>query len=292
MKNQRGFIQIPLLVAIIAGVLVVGGGGYLGIKQYKNYQAEKTEKEKLSQEKEKQTQEQQKALESTQAEIEKLKKESIDAQRKQTILEKKITTTKNLSLIIKEWRPRVARLTCVWRPSSGNNITITGTGFLDIKGSILTNEHVMVINTGTKKVNASVCYVTFPDNPKVYENNRSYDVIWGGDVDVGSIFINADATLDEIASKEVNWCNNKASIGDEVVILGYPTIGGSENEITATEGIISGYDGNYYVTSAKIDKGNSGGAAILVKNNCYLGIPTQAAIGSIESLGRILRFGN
>src|SRR3989338_990621 len=43
MKNIKGFIQIPLLIAIIAGVLVVGGGGYLGVKQYKNLQSDKQE---------------------------------------------------------------------------------------------------------------------------------------------------------------------------------------------------------------------------------------------------------
>ena len=38
MKNQRGFIQIPILIAIIVGVLVVGGAGYVGVKQYQSHQ--------------------------------------------------------------------------------------------------------------------------------------------------------------------------------------------------------------------------------------------------------------
>lgn len=33
MKNQRGVIQIPILIAIIAGILVVGGTGYLVVKK-------------------------------------------------------------------------------------------------------------------------------------------------------------------------------------------------------------------------------------------------------------------
>lgn len=33
MKNQRGFIQIPILIVIIAGILVVGGAGYLVVKK-------------------------------------------------------------------------------------------------------------------------------------------------------------------------------------------------------------------------------------------------------------------
>jgi len=53
MKIQKGFIQIPILIpiliAIIMGVLVIGGGSYFGIKQYQNYQAKKTEKAEQTQ---------------------------------------------------------------------------------------------------------------------------------------------------------------------------------------------------------------------------------------------------
>ncbi|MFH1454866.1 MAG: hypothetical protein ABIF22_00885 [bacterium] len=45
MKTQKGFIQIPILVAIIAGILIVSGTGYIGIKKYGNYQEEKITKE-------------------------------------------------------------------------------------------------------------------------------------------------------------------------------------------------------------------------------------------------------
>lgn len=45
-KTQEGFIQIPLLIAIIMGVLVIGGAGYIGVRQYQNYQAEKIVQEK------------------------------------------------------------------------------------------------------------------------------------------------------------------------------------------------------------------------------------------------------
>jgi len=59
--------------------------------------------------------------------------------------------------------------------------------------------------------------------------------------------------------------------------------------ITATEGIISGFAADYYVTSAKIDHGNSGGAAIEVQRDCYLGIPTYTQT-DIESLARVLKW--
>ncbi len=49
MKSQKGFIQIPLLIAIVAGVLILGSAGYFGVKQYQNYQLAKIEKEKIIQ---------------------------------------------------------------------------------------------------------------------------------------------------------------------------------------------------------------------------------------------------
>lgn len=78
-----------------------------------------------------------------------------------------------------------------------------------------------------------------------------------------------------------------AEIGDEVAIIGYPSIGSTVGP-TLTRGSISGRENSYYVTDAKIERGNSGGAAVLVKKNCYLGIPTSVVSGSLESLGRIL----
>lgn len=72
------------------------------------------------------------------------------------------------------------------------------------------------------------------------------------------------------------------------MVLGYPSYGTDYLEITAIEGIVSGYDGEYYTTSAKIEQGNSGGVAISQKGNCYLGIPTAVKLGVFESLGRIL----
>jgi flagellar basal body-associated protein FliL len=47
-KNSKGFIQIPILIAIIAGVLVLGGAGYFGVKQYQNYQLQKTKELEFS----------------------------------------------------------------------------------------------------------------------------------------------------------------------------------------------------------------------------------------------------
>lgn len=81
---------------------------------------------------------------------------------------------------------------------------------------------------------------------------------------------------------------NQIQIGDNVRILGFPYAGG--DNITVTEGIVSGHVdkiSGLYITSAKIDHGNSGGAAIDISKNCFLGIPTVARAGELESYGGI-----
>lgn len=40
MNSQKGFIQIPILVAIIIGVIVVGGVGYVGIQKFRGQKTE------------------------------------------------------------------------------------------------------------------------------------------------------------------------------------------------------------------------------------------------------------
>lgn len=279
MKTQRGFIQTPFLIAIIAGILVLGGVSYFGVKQY-----QKSQQENLT--KEQQAQEQQKELEQAQAEIKKLKQESETAKTKQQQLEQTIKATpkpaptNSLTSIIKSWRPRIAYVDCSYK----YGLEAVGSGLLD-GGFILTNTHVFKYGGVLIPL---ACKITLPNRNVIYNADVSGSVIYGGGVDIASINVsNTDSYTDGLDAQKINFCKRKADIGESVVILGYPYIG-STNDITATEGIISGYDGYSYVTSAKLEHGNSGGAAILTKDNCYLGIPSSAAVGTTESLGRIL----
>ena len=75
-------------------------------------------------------------------------------------------------------------------------------------------------------------------------------------------------------------------VGNKVLVLGYAGVGGSN--LTAKEGIISGFDNVYTSTSAKIEQGDSGGGAFLPDSDCLIGMPTYSVSGRIESLGRIL----
>lgn len=78
-------------------------------------------------------------------------------------------------------------------------------------------------------------------------------------------------------------------IGEHLSILGYPAVGGET--LTITDGIVSGFelvDGvRYFKTSAKIERGVSGGMAIR-DSGCLLGVPTFVRRGQLESIGRIL----
>jgi len=275
MKNQRGFIQIPFLIAIIAGVLVLSGGGNWGYSKFKIYKSEQIKKEQ-------QSYELQKALEKTQKEIETLKiKES-------TRTKGESVKAKSIPDIIKEWRKRIVLIVC--EEIQGGSGTLMKFSDSDVV-NVITNKHVIKINNERLP---KYCDIKFP----LEEIGTGYigsvqgsDMTISGAYDLTTIrFKYPNEYTKQATPTQDSICKEKPAIGDSIVILGYPAIGSFE-DITATEGIISGYDDEYYVTSAKVESGNSGGAAILVKNNCYLGIPTLSIRGKLESLARILDAG-
>lgn len=228
----------------------------------------------------------------------------------------------SLTAIIKEWRPSAAYVECYWNYAAGGAwyYKQSGSGLLAILSSqptVITNKHVVY---SSQYGVATECDFAFPDDKYVFYSVRTADVpAHDGLPDnpvIGQIQYTADGNDIAYLSgfKEYNngynytpplsvqqrakdgsfACKSTPSIGDPLVILGYPVYGSgvtsvfSKIEITATEGIVSGNDSGYYTTSAKIDHGNSGGLAIDTTNDCYMGIPTASYTGSIESLGRIL----
>ena len=247
-----------------------------------------------------------------------------------------ITTTKQKSLadIIAQWRKSTAYVECYWVNPSTRQVYLkqSGSGLLVMLGTndmptVITNRHVV---TDSQYGTASECDAVFPgDKYAFYSINNLYRPAYTDyTVPSNPLSIPADPTNGQINldnTKDVAFlsdfkkndvdlvpptislenravsgnfpCASDPSIGDPIVILGYPSYGSgagtitsvfSHLEITATEGIVSGNDSGYYTTSAKIEHGNSGGLAIDETNNCYLGIPTASYTGEIESLGRIL----
>lgn len=220
-------------------------------------------------------------------------KELVRTAQKLSDLEKGViaVTPYNTAQIISEWRPKIAYIECDWKNSSGLVYqTLSGSGILTQEKNgypaIVTNQHVVVDpSTGAP---TSLCRTQIPDYNKtittgtaqISKSSAGYD--WAR-IDLDS----SDSYINSIASRTFRVCSETPSLGTNIVILGYPGIG-SQTDITATEGIISGYDNNYFITSAKVEHGNSGGAAILLQKNCYLGIPTFTKTGGLESLARIL----
>lgn len=187
--------------------------------------------------------------------------------------------------LIKKWSKQVGFLTC-YSNVGGENIPIQTASvyvhkFTDGGVRGMTNKHAVENAYGGV---LSGCSISIPGT--YYD--VSTQIIPHSTYDVAQIIL-PDSDFTRTLQKNDKACykeNITPELGDEVLILGYPGIGA--DSLTVTEGIISGVDYPYFTTSAKIDHGNSGGAAILVEDDCLLGIPTGSVVGEIESLGRIL----
>jgi len=338
--KQRGFIQIPILIAIIIGTIIVSGVGYFGIIKYENYQAEKIEQKKqakLNQKaEEEQKQKLQGLLELQGEELEKQKIEIEALKEKPSVIiqniEEKVNTpatskAESRADIIEQWTPNIAYIVCNFTLTGSPKfmadmraygvdtkpITLIGSGFvrsITTKHSpapvvaIITNRHVLTAHNGFS--GPSSCEVTLPGNHKYIFNKGDYyfqtENGESGDIefidgkpyiipatDAGWLWVrNPDSYIKELATKS-KLCDVLPRMGDDVIILGYPGIG-SASGITATEGIVSGVEDKYFITSAKVEHGNSGGVALFRDQNCYFGIPTFAHSGAVESLARILNY--
>lgn len=199
------------------------------------------------------------------------------------------------SAVVAQWQNRIARVSCTFSDGStstgaGTITSITGYGLVAV-----TNAHVITDEAGSAPRVCTVRVSGLGERVIRYsaDNPQFFDFIKGG-LDLAYIRIstpesatdNGAFTIQSMPRSQI--CSETPQLGDKLVILGYPW-DGSQSGITATQGVVSGFDGKFYVTDAKIDQGNSGGAAILLNNRCWLGIPSAAVVGFIESYGRILR---
>jgi S1-C subfamily serine protease len=231
-----------------------------------------------------------------QAEIDALKKtvEDLKNQKPQTVIKEVPAKSTSITDIVSEWGPVIPIVVCNFRDSNGilvESYEGSATLFESKSGKFLvvTNKHLVNNSIGNF---ANDCQIQFPNDSQIFTALTSdISTAYTNGADGALIRINnPDNNLKElISNSKKRFCSSMPNVGDQIVVLGYPAIGASSG-VTATEGIISGYDGDYYVTSAKVDHGNSGGAAIDVKNNCDLGIPTYVTSGQLESLARILKW--
>lgn len=165
----------------------------------------------------------------------------------------------------------------------------TGSGsIISPDGLILTNAHVVLSDPYYEVMNLIVAITTSQDQPPV--PMYSAEVLQAdAALDLAVIRITGDAQGNPIDSSSLNLPtipigdSDTLQLGDSIVILGYPGIGGET--ITLTRGEVSGFTadrafGNrgFIKTSATIAGGNSGGMATN-SNNELIGIPTQVGYG-------------
>lgn len=179
-------------------------------------------------------------------------------------------------------------------------ITESGGGsgtILSDKGIVLTNYHVLVNPEGGIHEDLVIAINENSFRPaverfraRVLETSEKYDCAlleiyegyYGRPIPENYTFPH----FERVSYKEMN-------LGDEVNIIGYPTIGGSGSRgtINFTKGILSGgeqiEDGYVLKTDALISGGNSGGAATDSRFR-LLGIPSFVIEEDTESMGYII----
>ena len=180
--------------------------------------------------------------------------------------------------IVKAWQPYVVKVTCTSLDSQGNTkSSSSGSGFLSsdpVRGaSILTNKHIFYNSDG---ISSDYCDIYFSESKDVvrvekkdrYISNKGYDkgtlVISKPSEYVASLINNS-----QITSRDCK--NTKPDSTDDLVILGYP-----KDSVSYSRGKITGYTERFFVSSAIITDGYSGGISVSLKDNCYLGIPTYS----------------
>ncbi len=163
-------------------------------------------------------------------------------------------------------------------------------------GLIITNWHVVASNSGMPSENIII-------NLNLDSTNPPKEIFRGRVIDY---LVEEDLALIEITEGFYgqpipdNYFfpyfelaeNPMLGIGEEIAIIGYPSVGGSGSRVTITytKGIISGYDRNPFgiilKTDAEINSGNSGGAAI---NEFFelVGIPSSVIGEETGQLGYI-----
>lgn len=302
MENQHGFIKLPILLAVIVGILILGGAGYFGVKQYQNYYTQKVEQDTIALEKEKEAQAvaetQQKALERAQTEIETLKQEGENAKAKQQQLEQTIktipkpTAPTSQEISSTDLAPFISSVGVMWCGTDDNSTTQYGTGVLLKPGELMTNWHVIEKMDWCRFSSESFLGNSTYDNSAHYRIGAYIvDLIDTSWPNIKADFavipfhkqIISSAPADEYLDvSKMNYsvgtlksCSTKVAIGTPVAILGYPASSINLDQwwppMSVTNGIVSGYesvtknstsDAIDYIVSAKVDHGNSGGLAL------------------------------
>lgn len=167
---------------------------------------------------------------------------------------------------------------------SAGNPTCQGSGtILDNDGTILTNAHVITPGNGCEVEQIAIAITDDAGLPPLISYYADLIVF---DFELDLAVLRIAETIDgsplptTYPITEIGDSDN-VTIGDDIRILGYPSIGG--DTITFTNGSVSGFTSqagidarSWIKTDATIAGGNSGGTAV-DDDGRLIGIPTQAA---------------
>lgn len=241
MKNQRGFIQIPILIAIIAGILVLSGAGYVGVKQYQNHRTEiakesnqATSTLEISE------------VERLRQEVEQLKNQQSSSQTQSSAPKQEVVNPAPAKRVVLSNADIIKKI----KPATVYIETTKGAGsgmIIDASGYILTNAHVVW--------DVSAAKIKLSDG-----RSLSAEVI-GRDEIIDLAILKIVGTN---FSKVILGNSDNVVQGDNVFTLGFPF--GLEGDVSFKEGTISRRisdgDATYLETSAEIHPGNSGGPLV------------------------------
>ena len=170
--------------------------------------------------------------------------------------------------------------------SSGEPLCFGSGTIIDEKGTILTNAHVVANDSFCSY--SSILIAVTDDSGVPPEPAYEADLL-AVDEDLDLAVVRAARDLDGTPTSAtfeptILGDSDAVQIGDNLRILGYPSIGG--DTITFTNGSVSGFtaqagvgDRSWIKTDATIAGGNSGGTAVNDKGE-LIGVPTQGGASS------------
>jgi hypothetical protein len=208
--------------------------------------------------------------------------------------------------LINQIEPAVVEINCYAADNSfrvmGSGTSIKNNGVIEIVSNYHVYAEAIVGNV------MPTCYAVYPEppnfsfndvygdyqitlvantyNPNTYQDSALFKL---GALLPASAGLNPIPTMTDVSVLGLYQGCTDVQVGDSVTIFGYPNSGNflgiSE---TVTHGIISGIvTGPIFKTDAPIDRGNSGGLAVLDKNKCVIGIPTLGVSGLTSGIGYI-----
>ncbi|MEX1087120.1 MAG: hypothetical protein WEC58_01155, partial [Candidatus Paceibacterota bacterium] len=144
-----------------------------------------------------------------------------------------------LSALVQEWEPRIARIECVFRNNDGGTSRSNASAVSVLRqGEVqfITNKHVLV-QKGHSLVNCELAVPGIGDGLRVEPESAEFS----GTLDIAYVTL-SDQPAELVAEASgVRVCSEPPSFGSRVLILGYPATG-SKSGITATDGILSGFE--------------------------------------------------